>query len=102
MTGPCKRQALAESRRSGVGASQCMKGCTSEASRRCLMDHTMGKSTAQQQTMSTRCRMSRQVIQLRLAGVASSKITIATSAQICAAGCIRSSWAGELQKQGGY
>ena len=66
-----------------------MRGCTSEASRRCLMDHTMGKSTAQQHTMSTRCRMSRQVIQLRLAGVASSRITIATSAQICSRAVVR-------------
>ena len=63
---------------------QCLSGRhTWEASRKWRMDQTMGKSTAQQHTMSTRCRMSRHVIQFLLAGVASSKITMATSAQTC-------------------
>ncbi len=47
------------------------------------MDHTMGNKIAQQQMMSTRCKMSRQVNQDLEAGVFSSKITIATSAHTC-------------------
>ncbi len=45
---------------------------TAAAARRCAMDQTMGKSTAQQHTMSTMCSVSRQVNQDRLAGVFSS------------------------------
>ncbi len=37
------------------------------ASRSCLMDQTIGKSTRQQHTMSTTCRMSRQLRQGRCA-----------------------------------
>lgn len=43
----------------------------------------MGNKIAQQQMMSTRCRMSRQVNQDLEAGVFSSKITMATSAHTC-------------------
>lgn len=56
---------------------------TPAASLKCLIDQTIGKRIAQQQMMSTRCKMSRHVNQDLDAGVFSSKITIATSAQTC-------------------
>ena len=47
------------------------------------MDQTIGNRIAQQQMMSTRCRMSRHVNHDRDAGVFSSRMTIATSAHTC-------------------
>eukprot|EP00983_Pelagomonas_calceolata_P128163 1161482-Pelagomonas_calceolata.AAC.2 len=47
------------------------------ASRKCLMDHTMGNRMAQQQMMSTKWNTSRQVNQSITEGLSSSVMTMA-------------------------